>query len=123
VKAVCDDESISSPNDRCASLIIISVLALGGVPEKWLLLSSLEESTLVKKNKSLLSGRQSVLWRLCGSFPWGQFPPSLVVKMLSGSPVLPGFQSDYKVTAERTAERKEHRCKNGGRDAKIFSCF
>jgi hypothetical protein len=65
--------------------IITSVLVLGEVQEKSLSLSLLEETNLVRMNKSLLP-----------LFSLGQFPPSLLVNMLSISPVLPTFQDDLQ---------------------------
>jgi hypothetical protein len=76
--------------------IITSVLVLGEVQEKSLSLSLLEETNLVRMNKSLLPLWWAVLRRLCCSFSLGQFPPSLLVNMLSISPVLPTFQDDLQ---------------------------
>jgi hypothetical protein len=83
-----------------------------GAPEL-LSLSSHDESDLVRISKSPLSIGWAVLWELCCSFPSGQFPPFLFVKMLSISPVLPGFQGGCRVTAERTAQSREHKYKMG----------
>jgi hypothetical protein len=63
----------------------------------------LEGSNLFRISKSLWS----VLRRLWYSFPWGQFLLSLLVKMLSVSPVLLGF----KVPAKRL-QRERLRAKN-----------
>jgi hypothetical protein len=52
----------------------------GGL-EKWLSLSSLEGSNLVRISKPLWPGGWSDLRRLCCSFSWGQFSPSPIVKI------------------------------------------
>jgi hypothetical protein len=92
---------------------------VGGVSEKLIPLSYKQ----VRINKSLLPGGWAVLQKLL--FPSVRtvfsIPPC---KMLSICSVLPGFQGDCKVAADRTtAQMKEHRYKMEAEMTSFSSVF
>jgi hypothetical protein len=109
----------SSHDQPTVWLIIISVLVLGKVLQKLLSLSSVGQEEQSSQDKQDSDAWQVVRpVRLCYSFPWGRFSPSLLINMLSVSPVLPGSQGGCRVNAQ-----SKNRYKGGGRNAKFSPAF
>jgi hypothetical protein len=69
---------------------------------------------------ALLPGSHSVLV-VFAVFPWGQFSPSLLIHILSVSPVLSFL--DSKIVTGENGLSERHRYKIGARNVKFFSCF
>jgi hypothetical protein len=92
-------------------------LCFGKSSGEAVILAMLEGSSLVRLSKSLLPGRGSAVPFYGGLL----FLPPCEQSIISA--VLPGFQGDCKVTTLSVAQSKECRHKNGGRGARLFSCF